>query len=180
MPVETVPSTSSASGVSCRVPDARDGAAVWGLVRDAGSLDLNSSYAYLLWCSDFALTSAVAEHDGQIVGALLGYRPPQRNEALFVWQVASASGLRGTGVATRMILDILRRETNSGIRYVEATVTGDNAASRAYFTRLAERLDTGIQERSWFLASDFPDGHAAEPLLRVGPFDADSISTTQG
>lgn len=167
-------------GVTCRTPTPRDGAGVWRLVRDAGRLDLNSSYAYLLWCSDFAATSAVAERDGRVVGALLGFRPPRREQALFVWQVASASELRGTGVATRLILDILRRDSSTGIRYVEATVTGDNAASRAFFTRLAERFGTAIEEHPWFEAGDFPDGHAAEPLLRIGPFAADSISTTQG
>lgn len=38
---------------------------MWRIARDSGVLDLNSSYAYLLWCTDFPSTSAVARVDGE-------------------------------------------------------------------------------------------------------------------
>ena len=41
-------------------PHVVDGAALWRIAKDSGNLDLNSSYSYLLWCRDFAGTSAVA------------------------------------------------------------------------------------------------------------------------
>ncbi|MCZ9340443.1 diaminobutyrate acetyltransferase, partial [Streptomyces sp. TRM76130] len=41
-------------------PRVTDGATLWRIARDSKVLDLNSSYAYLLWCRDFAATSAVA------------------------------------------------------------------------------------------------------------------------
>lgn len=35
-------------------PGVEDGAAIWRIARDSRTLDLNSSYSYLLWCRDFA------------------------------------------------------------------------------------------------------------------------------
>src|SRR5437879_5926964 len=44
-------------------PTVEDGAAIWRIARDSQTLDLNSSYSYLLWCRDFARTSVVARDD---------------------------------------------------------------------------------------------------------------------
>ena len=49
-------------------PTKADGAALWRIARDSQKLDLNTPYAYLLWCRDFADTSVVAKVDGQPVG----------------------------------------------------------------------------------------------------------------
>lgn len=48
------------AGVRLDTPRIEDGAAIWRIARDSGSLDLNSSYSYLLWCRDFADTTVVA------------------------------------------------------------------------------------------------------------------------
>jgi L-2,4-diaminobutyric acid acetyltransferase len=45
--------------VTFRAPVASDAADLWRLARDSGSLDLNSPYAALLWCTDFADTTVV-------------------------------------------------------------------------------------------------------------------------
>src|SRR3954469_14238353 len=48
-------------------PGVADGAAIWRIARDSKVLDLNSSYSYLLWCRDFAATSAVArDENGEV------------------------------------------------------------------------------------------------------------------
>ena len=41
---------------------------MWRVARDSGTLDLNTSYAYLLLARDFAQTSRIAVHDGAVVG----------------------------------------------------------------------------------------------------------------
>ncbi|CAO0837892.1 L-2,4-diaminobutyric acid acetyltransferase OS=Streptomyces microflavus OX=1919 GN=ectA_1 PE=3 SV=1 [Streptomyces microflavus] len=55
-----------------------DGAAIWRIARDSEVLDLNSSYSYLLWCRDFAATSAVARgEDGEPIAFVTGYIRPE-------------------------------------------------------------------------------------------------------
>ncbi|MGY5138554.1 diaminobutyrate acetyltransferase, partial [Streptomyces nigrescens] len=43
-------------GFKLDTPRVEDGAAIWRIARDSKTLDLNSSYSYLLWCRDFAAT----------------------------------------------------------------------------------------------------------------------------
>ena len=40
-------------------PEVADGAALWRIAKDSRTLDLNSSYSYLLWCRGFAGPSAL-------------------------------------------------------------------------------------------------------------------------
>ena len=76
-------------------PAVADGAALWRIARDSKTLDLNSSYSYLLWCRDFAATSAVARDEtGQPVGFVTGYTRPERPRTLLVWQVAVDEAFR--------------------------------------------------------------------------------------
>src|SRR5205823_2377512 len=49
-------------------PTKADGAQLWRIARDSAKLDLNSPYAYLLWCRDFAETSCVAREGDEAVG----------------------------------------------------------------------------------------------------------------
>ena len=86
-----------------RRPRAADGLAVHKLVADSGVLDLNSTYAYVLLCTDFADSSIVAERDGRVCGFIGGYHPPQRPDVLFVWQVVVAASERGTGLGGAML-----------------------------------------------------------------------------
>ena len=78
-----------AEGIRIDRPDVADGSALWRIAGDSGTLDLNSSYSYLLWCRDFADTSAVARDEtGEPVGFVTGYVRPERPDTLLVWQVA--------------------------------------------------------------------------------------------
>ena len=66
------------------------------------TLDVNSTYAYLLMATDFAETSIVVVGvDGAVCGFITGYRPPRRPDTLFVWQVAVAPDAQGRGLALR-------------------------------------------------------------------------------
>jgi L-2,4-diaminobutyric acid acetyltransferase len=160
-----------------REPRPDDAAGLWRLVRDCGSLDLNSPYVYLLICTDHAATSVVAtdEHD-EPVGFVAAYRPPPDPTAAFVWQISVAERARGKGLAKRLLKAMLSREANRDAQELTATVTPDNDASLALFRGVAPDLSATVEEHERFPATVFPDGHEAEVELRIGPLDARDAS----
>src|SRR5699024_8751408 len=82
---------------------AEDGGRMYELVREMGGLELNTAYFYVLFCIDFADTCVVAEVDGKLAGFVLGHRPPQRPDTVFVWQVGVAPFMRKQGMARRLL-----------------------------------------------------------------------------
>lgn len=153
-------------------PEVTDGAVLWRLAKDSGTLDLNSSYSYLLWCRDFAGTSAVARGaDGVPVGFVTGYVRPERPRTLLVWQVAVDADHRGRGIAAALLDGLTARLcAEHGITSVETTITPDNAASDRLFTSYAERHGASLSREVLFDAGLFPDGpHEPEVLYRIGP-----------
>lgn len=171
--VATVGVTSDQSSIEeIGPPTAADGVALWRLVRDTGVLDVNSPYAYLLWCRDFADTSTVARAGDRVVGLITGYRRPRSPDTLFVWQVGVDAGFRGHNLGVRMLYDLADR---TGCRWVETTVSPSNAASIAMFTAFARDRGTGIDRSDLFAPEDFDtdagssDEHEAEDLYRIGP-----------
>lgn len=151
------------------MPAPGDAAAVWQLVRDAGALDLNSPYAYLLLCSDFRETGVVAPaEEGRLGGFVLGYRRPSAPDAWFVWQVAVAPEQRGRGLAGQMLAWVMDRHPD--VRFLEATVTPSNEASRALFRGHARRYGLDWSEEMAFPKALFPAGdHEDEVRIRIGP-----------
>ena len=124
---------------------------MWRLARDSGTLDLNTSYAYLLLARDFAATSRLAVRDGEGVGFVLGYLRPAAPETLFVWQIAVDASQRGKQVAGRM-LDALR-----------------------LFASFARRHGASEEITELITEEHFPDaGHGAELLHTIGPLHAGS------
>lgn len=150
---------------------------MWRIARAAG-LDENSRYKYLLFCRDFAATSAVARWEGETVGFVTGYRRPDASDTLFVWQVGVLERVRGQGVAGRMLDFLVASTKERGVRSLEATVTPGNSASFALFEGLARRHGADVSRRVLFGADLFaPDagegdgsGHEEEVLLRIGVF----------
>ncbi len=158
-----------------RHPVPEDGESIWRLVSDSGKLDLNSTYHYVLWCRDFASTSLIAERNGEIVGFVTAYLPPEKADTLFVWQVGVAPSARGEGVAGRLLDALLECETVKPVRYIEATITPSNRASRALFASLARRLNAPhrILNDEGFAGDLFPEeDHEGEQLHRIGPSPA--------
>ncbi|MFE1298199.1 diaminobutyrate acetyltransferase [Streptomyces sp. NPDC058731] len=153
-------------------PSVADGAALWRIARDSEALDLNSSYSYLLWCRDFAGTSAVVRReDGEPVGFVTGYVRPERPHTLLVWQVAVDAAYRGRGLAATL-LDALtaRLGAERGITDVETTITPGNTASERLFTSFADRHGARVEREVLFDTGLFPDGpHDPEVLYRIGP-----------
>lgn len=152
------------------VPRVRDGAAIHALVAGCPPLDLNSVYAYLLLCEHFALTCVHAAVGGRTVGFVSGYRPPQREDVVFVWQVAVAAEQRGRGLAGAMLRELLARPGAAGCRYLETTVSPSNAASRGVFHRLAREVGAAVAERTLFDEQHFGgERHERETLISIGP-----------
>ncbi|ROP54033.1 diaminobutyrate acetyltransferase [Streptomyces sp. PanSC9] len=156
-------------------PAMTDGATLWRLAKESKTLDLNSSYSYLLWCRDFAGTSAVARGaDGEPVGFITGYVRPDRPRTLLVWQVAVDSAHRGHGIAAALLDGLTARLTaERGITEVETTITPGNTASERLFTSFAARHGAQVDREVLFGADLFPDGpHDPEVLYRIGPLTA--------
>jgi L-2,4-diaminobutyric acid acetyltransferase len=152
------------------MPTARDGAAVHELVRNAGGLDLNSSYAYLLICDRFGSTSRVARFGGALAGAVLGFRGPDRLDTLFVWQIAVRNDVRGSGLGRILLERLIESDGCRGVRFLEAHVALGNHASEALFRSFARVRRAEVRLDEDFRAEDFPDAHAPERLIRIGPF----------
>jgi L-2,4-diaminobutyric acid acetyltransferase len=148
-------------------PEVSDGVACWRLAAATGVLDVNSRYAYLLWCRDFAATSVVARRAGDLLGFVTGFRRPDEPSTLVVWQVAVDAAARGRGVAAAM-LDTLFDQV-PGVDHLEATVTPDNTGSITLFSRFAERRGAPVRRSELFGAELLGDGHEPEILFRIGP-----------
>lgn len=164
-----------ANGVTISTPDAGDGARLWEIARDSQVLDVNSSYAYLLWCHDFAGTSAVARENGRAVGFITGYLRQGAPDTVMIWQVAVDADQRGKRLAGRMLDAIVERLAPTGVRWLQTTVSPDNEASIRLFSGLARDRGTRIERRDLFAAADFPaaeaEEHQPEDLYTIGPFD---------
>ncbi len=169
----------SIAKVSLRQPTDQDGYSLHQLVSRCQPLDINSVYCNLLQCTDFATTAIAAENaQGALVGFISGYCPPARPDTLFVWQVAVDSSMRGQGLALRMLLALIERVAEQGVRYLETTISPDNAASKALFLKAFATLGIAHQTRTLFCRQrHFAGQHEDEVLYRAGPFPAHSDST---
>jgi L-2,4-diaminobutyric acid acetyltransferase len=167
---DTDPNTSRKDpNLSFRAARPTDGAAIWQLVKATGKLELNSAYFYLVFATDFGDTCLVAEQNGRLVGAVIGYHPPRQPDAAFVWQVGVLPDLRGRGLGRQLLDEWLALPANRGCKWLTATVSPDNTASRALFQGYARQRGVPCTEQPHFEARHFPIEHPAEPLLRIGP-----------
>ena len=163
---------------SLRQPRATDGYALNQLVERCPPLDTNSVYCNLLQCTDFSATSIAAENDdGELVGFISGYCPPARPDTLFIWQVAVDDRMRGQGLALSMLLELISRTANHGVRWLETTISPGNTASEALFAKAFRRLELEPQTRTLFSRETHFDGkHDDETLYRAGPFTSSALS----
>lgn len=163
--------------LTLRKPRPSDGPKIWRLIDSTPSLDKNSLYCNLLQCSHFAETCAAAELDGSVVGWLSGYVPPERRDTLFVWQVCVDEKARGQGVATRLIAEVLARNSLSHVRYLECTITETNDASWALFGSIARAMGAQTRKSELFSQEAHFDGtHESELALTIGPFGRDQVA----
>ncbi|MGH3587777.1 MAG: GNAT family N-acetyltransferase, partial [Pseudonocardia sp.] len=106
----------------------------------------------------------------QVVGFVTGYLRPAAPDTLMIWQVAVDERQRGSGLAGRMLHDILDRAQPRGARWLHTTISPDNEASIRLFSGVARDRGTTIECRDLFSPEHFPDGHEAEPLLVIEGF----------
>lgn len=157
--------------LTIRNPKPTDAISVHNLIRASAFVDDNSPYLYLLVCSHFAKTSAIAERNGETVGVISGYIPPEQPDTLFVWQVAVDPMMRRQGLARTMLKSMLLGEACKNVQFIDTTVTADNSASRRLFTSFANKLDCPLNESVMFDRKEhFLNLHDSEHLLRIGPF----------
>ncbi len=153
-----------------RNPKKDDGKKFYKLVENSKVLDLNSEYLYLLQSTHFETTCSVAEHAGEIIGFVSGYRIPQKPNTLFIWQVAVDERYRGNNLAKILLMNILKRKENLDLQFINTTVSPSNKSSIRVFEKLTEELKTKIVNRSFFEKEDFTNSHEEEVLYEIGPF----------
>jgi L-2,4-diaminobutyric acid acetyltransferase len=153
-----------------RRPLLTDAAAIHRIVADSETLDTNSQYMYLLLCRDFSSTCRIAEKNGELIGFVTAYIPPNQPHVLFIWQIAVAANHRGCGLSMRMLADLLAGLPESQSFTIEATITASNIASQNLFESLARRLDCEIRSGDGFNEGLFaPETHETERMFYIGP-----------
>lgn len=148
-----------------------DGGAMWRLARESGVLEDNAEYTYHMFSHYFGETCTIADLDGRAVGFIAGFRPPYRQDSVFVWQIAVDERVRGRGLAATMLHGLIQR-LSPRIHYLEASVTPSNEASARTFRSIARDLETNVTEEVLFPGNRFHGpSHEDEVLFRIGPID---------
>lgn len=146
-----------------------DGKALWEMVRDAGTLEPNTAYFYLIFAEHFGDTCLIAEQDGKVLGGIIGYRWPREPESVFVWQIGVTAEARGRGLAKRMLAALLELPGCRDVKWLTATVALDNEPSQRLFRAFARDAGVECRETDFFTPDMFPGQHEAEQLFRIGP-----------
>lgn len=160
-------SIEKSDGITLRMPTGQDGPAIHALIGNCPPLDTNSLYCNLVQCDHFADTCVVAELDGKVVGWVSGHIVPNE-DAVFVWQVAVGADARGRGLGFRMLRDLLDRDVCAEVTALKTTITADNAASWALFTRFADRVGAELDSDPHYTRDEhFRGAHATEHMLTI-------------
>lgn len=154
--------------VRLRKPTVEDGSDVWELISACKPLDENSMYFNLIQCDHFADTCILAEREGEVVGWISGHIPPEKPDALFVWQVAVSAEARGLGLAGRMLRALFDRPELGDVTRIETTITRDNKPSWALFRAFASKRGGSLTYAPHFeRGAHFDGAHATEYLVNI-------------
>lgn len=171
-PTSTKDPTLTADLPIFRAPRKEDGPAVWRLIKEAGTLDLNSPYSYLMLCDMFSDTCVIAEERGNIVGFVSAFLSPASPDTIFIWQIGVSQSQRGKGLGKRLLRQVLKRKACADVRFLEATVSPSNIPSQSLFRSLARELGTDCRTRKRYGEDLFPgNGHESEWTFRIGPMN---------
>lgn len=153
-----------------------DGEAMWRLARESGVLEENAEYTYHMFSHFFGEACVVAEIDGRAAGFIAGFRPPDRRDSVFVWQIAVDQQFRGRGIAAAMLHGLVER-LSPEVQFLEATVAPSNEASQRAFRGVARDLNTLCLETVLFPGDRFGGPcHEDEVLFRIGPIEPAAIA----
>lgn len=160
------------SGIRYRYPTKEDGAEVWQLVKETQTLDLNSVYCYIMLCDYFNDTCVIAEDNEGLAGFVSAFKSPQQPECLFIWQIAVSPSRQRKGIGKKLLRELLSRESCRDIRYLKATVSPSNLASRGLFLHLVKTYGLECHLFEGYTTSMFPSErfHEEEILYKLGPF----------
>ena len=111
---------------------------------------------------------------GREFGFISGYLLPDRDDTLFIWQVAVSSDARGLGLGKAMLKHIIERD-ELDVSYLHTTVGPDNGPSWGMFKSLARDLEAPTHTTLMFSRDTHFDGqHDDEVLLQIGPIGQSS------
>lgn len=153
--------------ISIREPIKSDAKHIYKLVKDTNVLDVNSEYLYLLQTTHFREFCSVALLEEEVVGFTSGYLIPNQEDTLFIWQVAVDSKMRGEGLAGKMIMDILQRESAKNVKTIHTTISPSNSSSQKLFEKLSKNYGVSFEKETMFEISDFNDAHEDEVLYKI-------------
>jgi L-2,4-diaminobutyric acid acetyltransferase len=153
----------STLNIALRHPSLDDGMAVFDLVNDCKPLDLNSRYLYLLQCSHFANQCVLGTANGNLAAWVSTYVLPEKQDTLFIWQVAVSKEFRYLGLGKRLIQWIVAQQV--GIRKIQSSITLNNTASWGLFNSLAQDWDSSLSSQVWLKQNDHFDGHHHTEIL---------------
>jgi L-2,4-diaminobutyric acid acetyltransferase len=105
-----------------------------------------------------------------MLGFVIAYRPPDRNDVIFVWQIGTAVQARRRGLARRLLHELVSLPACQEVEFLEATVSQSNRASRRLFESFAQDRGVPCRVAQGFTAEMFGNGvHEPEELFRIGP-----------
>jgi L-2,4-diaminobutyric acid acetyltransferase len=140
-------------------PSRDDAGEMWRIAKET-SLDLNSSYSYLMMAELFPETCLVVEDCGEIVAFTTGFEFKKSPDTLFIWQIAVKPEYRKHKLAQKMLYHLVE---DTGAHYVQAT---------------AEKFNTKFWKSDGFEEDHFPDDHDSETMIKVGPINKENFSNT--
>lgn len=160
-----------------RSPVVADGQRMWEIARDTGVLDLNSTYAYVLWAREFSHSSVVVEVEGKVVGFVTGFIRPDEPDTVFVWQVGVDADQRGKRLAARLINALMDHTAPETVR-LRTTISPDNEASQKLFGAVARDRGMELFKEDYLSASDLGEGHEPEDLYTIAQSDDARVRTS--
>jgi L-2,4-diaminobutyric acid acetyltransferase len=159
------------TGIVFRTPKTDDGKYFWEIAKASKTLDVNSTYHYLIMCRHFGKTCLAAEKQGRVVGFVTAYVPLGSPDTVFVWQVAVDEKERGQGLGVHMLTNVFKNVKALNVKNLDATITAPNQASINLFTAVARALNAPFEfGKEFFSAADFGKNiHEPERLFHIGP-----------
>ena len=119
---------------------------VYELVKATGTLDVHTPYTYWVMLNLRTELTLVCERDGQMAGFVAGLAPFRELDEALVWQIGVWPHLQRRGVGAELIEAFTASALSQGFRYLCATITPSNQPSLQFFSALADRSGTDMQQ----------------------------------
>ncbi|TQV82391.1 GNAT family N-acetyltransferase [Exilibacterium tricleocarpae] len=152
------------SGVLYRNVRPIDSNSIFCIVKKLSSLEINSFYHYLIFCSYFKKTSSVAILDKKIVGFCLGFSHEKNNKVLFIWQVGVLPNYQNYGFAKTLISYLIDVNKAGAI---QATIDKNNAVSEKLFQSISKIYRGELFEKKVYLKSNYEYLKKNETLIQI-------------